>query len=57
MGAVERVMALIDNDETTDEQAEELYLGLERLVSFEEMGERYKILGIVSGSKVDAPGF
>jgi len=57
MGAVERVMALIDDDETTDEQAEELYVGLERLVSYEEMGERYKILSIVSGSNMDAPGF
>jgi len=56
-GAVERVISLIDKDETTDEQAEELYTGLERLVSPEEMGERYKILGIVSGANVTAPGF
>lgn len=57
MGAVERVVALIDKDETTDEQAEELFLGLQRLVSPEEMGERFKVLGVVSGDNEGAPGF
>ena len=57
MGAVERVTTLIDDDNTTDEQAEELFIGLERLVSPEAMGERYKILSIVSGTHQKVPGF
>ena len=46
MGAVERTMNLIENDNTTDEQAEELATALERLVSTEEMGERFKVMSI-----------
>jgi NADH dehydrogenase [ubiquinone] 1 alpha subcomplex assembly factor 7 len=59
MGAVERTVQLIENDETTDEQAEDLCTALERLVSVDEMGERFKVLSI-SRKKDDIfppPGF
>jgi len=46
MGAAERVTNLIENEETTDEQAEDLYNALERLVLPEQMGERYKVMAI-----------
>ena len=46
MGAVERTINLIEDDNTTDEQAEDLCIALERLVSVEEMGERFKVLAI-----------
>jgi len=46
MGAVERTMNLIEDENTTDEQAEELCTALERLVSEEEMGQRYKVMAI-----------
>jgi NADH dehydrogenase [ubiquinone] 1 alpha subcomplex assembly factor 7 len=59
MGAVERVISLIEDDNTTDEQAEDLYSALERLVMPEQMGERYKVMAI--GPKKDGifapPGF
>mmetsp|Transcript_20548 Transcript_20548/g.30889 ORF Transcript_20548/g.30889 Transcript_20548/m.30889 type:complete len:619 (+) Transcript_20548:146-2002(+) len=59
MGIVERVTALIEDGSTTDEQAEDLYTALERLVLPEQMGERYKVLAI--GRKKDGifepPGF
>jgi len=46
MGAVERTVNLIEDENTTDEQAEELCTALERLVSEEEMGQRYKVMAI-----------
>lgn len=46
MGAVERTIKLIEDDNITDEQAEELCIALERLISEEEMGERFKVLAI-----------
>lgn len=46
MGAVERTIQLIEDDNTTDDQAEDLCTALERLVSSEEMGERFKVLAI-----------
>lgn len=46
MGAVERTLQLIEDDNTTDEQAEELCTALQRLMSREEMGERFKVLAI-----------
>ena len=59
MGALERVTALIEDDETTEEQAQNLYDALERLVLPEHMGERYKVLAI--GRKKEGifapPGF
>ena len=51
MGAVERTVQLIEDDNTTDDQAEDLCTALERLVSTEEMGERFKVLSI--GRKKD----
>jgi len=46
MGAVERTVNLIEDEKTTDEQAEDLCTALERLVSEEEMGKRYKVMAI-----------
>jgi NADH dehydrogenase [ubiquinone] 1 alpha subcomplex assembly factor 7 len=46
MGAVERTLQLIEDDSTTDDQAEELYTALKRLLSEEDMGERFKVLAI-----------
>jgi hypothetical protein len=46
MGAAERAIMLIESDETSDEQAEDIYNALERLMSAEEMGERYKVMSI-----------
>lgn len=59
MGIVERVLALIEDENTTDDEAEDLYFALERLLLPEQMGERYKVLAIAR--KKDAifapPGF
>ena len=46
MGIQERVLAEIEEDKTTDEQAENLYNAMVRLASPEEMGERFKVLAI-----------
>lgn len=46
MGIIERVTALIEDESTLDEQAEDLYAALERLVLPDQMGERYKVLAI-----------
>jgi NADH dehydrogenase [ubiquinone] 1 alpha subcomplex assembly factor 7 len=46
MGAMDRVIQLIEDDNTTEEQAADLYYALERLVQPEHMGERYKVLAI-----------
>ena len=46
MGAAERVSNLIEDENTSDEQAEDLYSALERLVLPEQMGERYKVMAI-----------
>ena len=59
MGIVERVSSLIEDENTTDDEAEDLYSGLERLLAPEQMGERYKVMAIAR--KKDAifapPGF
>lgn len=60
MGIVERVERYIEDDDTTDEQAYELFSALERLVGSDEMGERYKVLAIAAAKKDDLfppPGF
>lgn len=46
MGAVERTISLIEDDATTDEQAEELCFALERLIAENEMGKKFKVLSI-----------
>ena len=48
MGAQERVISHIQKDSTTDEEAEDLFGALNRLVAPEEMGTRYKVLGIAA---------
>jgi NADH dehydrogenase [ubiquinone] 1 alpha subcomplex assembly factor 7 len=51
MGARERVIHSIESDSTTDEQAEDLFHALERLVAPEQMGVRYKVLSIAPERK------
>lgn len=46
MGIVQRVEKQIEADNTTDEQAYELFSALERLLAPDQMGERYKVLAI-----------
>lgn len=48
MGIVQRVEKKIEDAETTDEQAFEIYSAMERLIVVEQMGERYKVLAIAS---------
>ena len=46
MGIVQRVEKKIEDPETTDEQAFEIYSAMERLIVAEQMGERYKVMAI-----------
>ena len=46
MGATERAMHIIDDEKTTDEHAAEIHDAIERLISPEHMGHRYKVLAI-----------
>ncbi|CAB9528519.1 arginine methyltransferase NDUFAF7, mitochondrial [Seminavis robusta] len=46
MGAKDRVIQCIELDSTSDEEAENLFYALERLVSPEQMGVRYKVLAL-----------
>lgn len=48
MGAKKRVIQCIESDGTTDEEAEELFFALERLVAPDQMGIRYKVLAIAA---------
>ena len=59
MGAAERVSNLIEDENTSDEQAEDLYSALERLVLPEQMGERYKVMAIAKKKDgiFSPPGF
>lgn len=56
MGASERVIQLIESDTTTEEQAEDLYQSLVRLVDPSEMGERFKVLSVAK-STAPPPAF
>ena len=61
MGITDRVAALIELPETTDEQAEELLLAYKRLVgsqadSVTYMGSRFKALSF-SHKSIKSPGF
>jgi NADH dehydrogenase [ubiquinone] 1 alpha subcomplex assembly factor 7 len=56
MGIQERVINHIEKDETTDEEAEDLYESMVRLASPEHMGQRFKVMAIVkAGSSDEAP--
>ena len=48
MGIVQRVEKKIEDSDTTDEEAYEIYSAMERLMVPEEMGERYKVLAIAA---------
>jgi SAM-dependent MidA family methyltransferase len=56
MGIQERIINMMERDETTYEQADDLYRALVRLVAPEEMGKRYKVMAIVPGTS-PPPGF
>jgi NADH dehydrogenase [ubiquinone] 1 alpha subcomplex assembly factor 7 len=59
MGIQERVIQLIESDHTTEEEAENLFEALKRLVGPEEMGSRYKVLAIARKKEgiFEPPGF
>ena len=59
MGIQERVIQLIESDHTTEEEAENLFEALKRLVGPEEMGARYKVLAIARKKEgiFEPPGF
>jgi NADH dehydrogenase [ubiquinone] 1 alpha subcomplex assembly factor 7 len=59
MGIQERVIQLIESDHTTEEEAENLFEVLKRLVGPEEMGTPYKVLAIARKKEgiFDPPGF
>jgi len=59
MGIVQRVTKKIEDRETTDDEAEELFTAMERLMAAEEMGERYKVLAIAAKKEglFPPPGF
>ena len=48
---------MIDNPKTTDEQAEVLFESFEKLVDEDQMGRRFKVLGITDAAVEVAPGF
>jgi SAM-dependent MidA family methyltransferase len=50
MGIQERIINMMEREETTYEQADDLYRALVRLVGPDEMGKRYKVLAIVNGT-------
>ena len=55
MGIQDRVIQAIEHDDTTEEQAEDLYKAMMRLCAPEEMGERFKVLSIARKTGDDAP--
>jgi NADH dehydrogenase [ubiquinone] 1 alpha subcomplex assembly factor 7 len=62
MGLQERVLAVLEDDSTDDDHAENLYQAMVRLAAPDEMGERFKVLAIVSHDPNDVthgppPGF
>lgn len=57
MGAKERVIQAIESDSTSDEEAEQLFYALERLVAESEMGTRYKVLAIATERKDNSESF
>jgi NADH dehydrogenase [ubiquinone] 1 alpha subcomplex assembly factor 7 len=60
MGMQERVIQLMEREDVTDQQAEDLYNAMVRLASPDEMGGRYKVLCIVpqqTNMDTPPPGF
>ena len=53
MGIVPRLEALLALDGITESQVDHLISACERLVDPEQMGQRYKVLGIVDGLGAD----
>jgi len=59
MGIVQRVEKKIEDPSTSDEQAEEIYSAMERLMAEDQMGDRYKVLAIAAKKQglFPPPGF
>lgn len=58
MGAVERLDMLLDAPNMTEERADALVQGVERLMDPEQMGARYKVMGIMDDrQQAPPPGF
>ena len=55
MGCPERLLALLEDDNVSDEKAEALVDGYERLIDPAQMGERYKCLAIVDAGQAAPP--
>eukprot|EP00981_Chlorochromonas_danica_P012167 scaffold4592_cov169-Ochromonas_danica.AAC.3 len=58
LGIVQRAQALIDQDHVTDEQAESIVGSLKMLLAPDQMGEKFKVLGVAHPSFAgQLPGF
>lgn len=55
MGIEERTKSLISN--ATPKQSESIFSGLKRLIGPEEMGELFKVCGIITSPDIEAAGF
>lgn len=55
MGIVPRLEALLNLDDITESQVEDLISACERLVDPEQMGERYKVLAVVDAGAAEPP--
>ena len=55
MGLGDHVVSIIEKEETTDEMAEQLCEAYKRLVSPDEMGQRYKVMAIVPNGSIPVP--
>jgi hypothetical protein len=54
MGIEDRVRRVIENPDTTDEQAEKIIDACERLLDPAQMGTKYKVFGLIDAEQ-DAP--
>ena len=61
MGAVSRIEQLLNHPSTSDEAAELLVASFKKIVDENEMGKRFKVLGLsnikVNNDKFNMPGF
>ena len=55
MGIVPRLEALLNLDDITESQVEDLISACERLLDPEQMGERYKVLAVVDAGAPEPP--
>ncbi|KAG5189176.1 S-adenosyl-L-methionine-dependent methyltransferase [Tribonema minus] len=55
MGAAERAAVLVEQPHITDAQAEAIFTSFERLVDPKQMGQKYKVLAVVSQAHPEVP--